>query len=241
MQERLLIERVDWRKSMKDGLRPQVDKQALVKSHEDFALEFYASDRRIRDSEAEGRSAAGRRAVRGYTVFLTGLSGSGKSSIANALVARLREIDERPVTLLDGDAMRRRLSPELGFSKEHRDLNVLRVGYVASEITKSGGAAVCALIAPYAAARRRVREQIEPLGAFIEVYVATSLEECERRDDKGLYRLAREGKIQQFTGISDPYEAPENAEVVLRAEGSSPGESARSIVLKIDSLGLIRR
>ena len=118
------------------------------------------------------------------------------------------ETGDRPVTLLDGDLVRKNLSSELGFSKEHRDINIRRIGYVASEITKNGGIAICAPIAPYTETRRAVREMIEGLGAFVEIHVATSLEECERRDRKGLYKLAREGKIKEFTGVSDPYEEP---------------------------------
>jgi sulfate adenylyltransferase len=126
------------------------------------------------------------RSQQGFTVFFTGFSGSGKSTIANALMVKLMEMGGRPVTLLDGDVVRKNLSSELGFSKEHRDLNIRRIGYVASEITKNGGIAICAPIAPYAATRRSVREEIEQYGAFVEVHVATSLEECERRDRKGL-------------------------------------------------------
>ena len=127
-------------------------------------------------------------------------------------MVKLMEMGGRPVTLLDGDIVRKNLSSELGFSKEHRDLNIRRIGYVASEITKNGGIAICAPIAPYATTRRAVREDIEAFGAFIEVHVATSIEECERRDRKGLYKLAREGKIKEFTGISDPYDVPANPE-----------------------------
>jgi sulfate adenylyltransferase len=132
----------------------------------------------------------------GFTVFFTGFSGSGKSTIANALMVKLMEMGGRPVTLLDGDVVRKHLSSELGFSKEHRDLNIQRIGFVASEITKNGGIAICAPIAPYATTRRTVREMIEQYGAFVEVHVATSLEECERRDRKGLYKLARAGQDQ---------------------------------------------
>ncbi|MEO0693969.1 MAG: bifunctional sulfate adenylyltransferase/adenylylsulfate kinase, partial [Pseudomonadota bacterium] len=146
------------------------------------------------------------RAQQGFTVFFTGFSGSGKSTIANALMVKLMEMGGRPVTLLDGDIVRKNLSSELGFSKEHRDLNIRRIGYVASEITKNGGIAICAPIAPYATTRRAVREDIEQFGAFVEVHVATTIEECEKRDRKGLYKLARDGKIKEFTGISDPYD-----------------------------------
>ena len=179
------------------------------------------------------------RSKQGFTVFFTGLSGSGKSTIANALMVKLMELGGRPVTLLDGDVVRKHLSSELGFSKEHRDINIKRIGYVASEITKNGGIAICAPIAPYTATRRAVREMIEEFGAFIEVHVATSVEECERRDRKGLYKLAREGKIKEFTGISDPYEVPENAELVVDTINVSPDDCAHDVMLKLESMGLI--
>jgi sulfate adenylyltransferase len=175
----------------------------------------------------------------GFTVFLTGFSGSGKSTIANALMVKLMEMGGRPTTLLDGDIVRKNLSSELGFSKEHRDLNIRRIGYVASEITKNGGIAICAPIAPYATTRRAVREDIEQFGAFIEVHVATSIEECERRDRKGLYKLAREGKIKEFTGISDPYDVPENPELSLETENVDVDNCAHQILLKLESMGLI--
>ncbi len=180
------------------------------------------------------------RAKQGFTVFFTGLSGSGKSTIANALMVKLMEMGGRPVTLLDGDVVRKHLSSELGFSKEHRDINIKRIGYVASEITKNGGIAICAPIAPYTATRRAVREMIEAFGAFIEVHVATSIEECERRDRKGLYKLAREGKIKEFTGISDPYEAPTKAELVVDTEGTDVDYCAQQVILKLESMGLIK-
>ncbi|MFA5539396.1 MAG: bifunctional sulfate adenylyltransferase/adenylylsulfate kinase [Gemmobacter sp.] len=180
------------------------------------------------------------RAQQGFTVFFTGLSGSGKSTIANALMVKLMEMGGRPVTLLDGDVVRKHLSSELGFSKEHRDINIRRIGYVASEITKNGGIALCAPIAPYTATRRAVREMIEQYGAFVEVHVATSIEECERRDRKGLYKLAREGKIKEFTGISDPYEVPTQAELVVDTEKVDVDHCAHQVILKLESLGLIR-
>ena len=176
----------------------------------------------------------------GLTVFFTGLSGSGKSTIANALVVKLLELGGRPVTLLDGDVVRKHLSSELGFSREHRDLNILRIGYVASEITKNGGIAICAPIAPYAATRAKVREMIEPLGGFLEVHVATSLEVCEQRDRKGLYAKARAGIIKEFTGISDPYEAPENPEVAIDTAALTPDLAAHRILVKLESLGFIK-
>ena len=179
------------------------------------------------------------RSKQGFTVFFTGLSGSGKSTIANALMVKLMELGGRPVTLLDGDVVRKHLSSELGFSKEHRDINIQRIGYVASEITKNGGIAICAPIAPYTATRRTVREMIEEYGAFIEVHVATSVEECERRDRKGLYKLAREGKIKEFTGISDPYEVPEKAELVVDTINVAPDDCAHDVMLKLESMGLI--
>ena len=179
------------------------------------------------------------RARQGFTVFFTGFSGSGKSTIANALMTKLMEMGDRPVTLLDGDVVRKNLSSELGFSKEHRDLNIRRIGYVASEITKNGGIAICAPIAPYAATRRAVREDIEAYGAFVEVHVATSIEECERRDRKGLYKLAREGKIKEFTGISDPYDTPENPEIRLDTENVEVDHCAHQVLLKLEQMGLV--
>ncbi len=180
------------------------------------------------------------RSKQGFTVFFTGFSGSGKSTVANALMVKLMEMGGRPVTLLDGDIVRKNLSSELGFSKEHRDLNIRRIGYVASEITKNGGIAICAPIAPYATTRRAVREDIEAFGAFIEVHVATSIEECERRDRKGLYKLAREGKIKEFTGISDPYDVPENAEISLETENVEVDNCAHQVILTLESMGLIK-
>lgn len=188
----------------------------------------------------ELRKTSPARSKQGFTVFFTGLSGSGKSTIANALMVKLMEMGGRPVTLLDGDVVRKHLSSELGFSKEHRDLNIKRIGYVASEITKNGGIAICAPIAPYTATRRAVREMIEAYGAFVEVHVATSLEECERRDRKGLYKLAREGKIKEFTGISDPYEAPTQAELVVDTENVDVDHCAHQVLLKLEQMGLIR-
>ncbi|MGV6852267.1 MAG: bifunctional sulfate adenylyltransferase/adenylylsulfate kinase [bacterium] len=179
------------------------------------------------------------RAKQGFTVFFTGFSGSGKSTIANALMVKLMEMGGRPVTLLDGDVVRKHLSSELGFSKEHRDINIRRIGYVASEITKNGGIALCAPIAPYAETRRSVREMIESYGAFIEVHVATSIEECERRDRKGLYQLAREGKIKEFTGISDPYHIPENPELRIETENTDVDNCAHQVILKLENIGLI--
>jgi len=176
----------------------------------------------------------------GFTVFFTGLSGSGKSTIANALMVKLMEAGGRAISLLDGDVVRKNLSSELGFSKEHRDLNIRRIGYVASEITKNGGIAICAPIAPYASTRRIVRDMISPLGGFVEIHVATSIEVCEERDRKGLYAKARAGIIKEFTGISDPYEEPENAEMVIDTANISPDLAAHRIMLKLESMGFMR-
>ncbi|MEB8387615.1 bifunctional sulfate adenylyltransferase/adenylylsulfate kinase [Rhodobacteraceae bacterium KMM 6894] len=188
---------------------------------------------------AELRKTRPPRAQQGFTVFFTGFSGSGKSTIANALMVKLMEMGGRPVTLLDGDIVRKNLSSELGFSKEHRDLNIRRIGYVASEITKNGGIAICAPIAPYATTRRAVREDVEAFGAFVEVHVATSLEECERRDRKGLYKLARAGKIKEFTGISDPYDVPANPELSVETENVDVDNCAHQVILKLEQMGLI--
>jgi sulfate adenylyltransferase len=188
---------------------------------------------------AELRKTHPPRNRQGFTVFFTGLSGSGKSTIANALMVKLLEIGGRPVTLLDGDLVRKHLSSELGFSKEHRDINIRRIGYVASEITKNGGIAICAPIAPYAATRKDVRYMIEPLGGFFEVYVATPLEVCEQRDRKGLYAKARAGILKEFTGISDPYEEPSNPEIILNTGVLSPEQAADKVLEKLAESGFI--
>lgn len=171
------------------------------------------------------------RACQGITLFFTGLSGSGKSTLAKIIYAKFIEAGQRPATLLDGDIVRQNLSSELGFSKEHRNLNVRRIGYVASEITKNRGVAICAPIAPYAATRRAVREMIEQQGAFIEIHVATPLAVCESRDRKGLYAKARQGQIPEFTGISDPYEVPENPEIRIDTTDISPVQAVQEIFL----------
>jgi sulfate adenylyltransferase len=175
----------------------------------------------------------------GFTVFFTGLSGSGKSTIANALLVKFLEIGGRPVTLLDGDLVRKHLSSELGFSKEHRDINIRRIGFVASEITKNGGIAICAPIAPYHAVRREVRGMVEEGGGFVLVHIATPLEVCEARDRKGLYAKARAGIVKEFTGISDPYEAPDDAELVIDTSEVSPDEAAQQIILHLEREGYV--
>ncbi len=155
----------------------------------------------------------------GLTVLLSGLSGSGKSTVARALAVKLVGQESRSVSLLDGDVVRHHLSKGLGFSRPDRITNVLRIGFVASEITKAGGIAVCCPIAPYDATRKEVRAMVEEHGSFVLVHVATPLAECERRDRKGLYAKARSGEIPEFTGISDPYEEPADAEVVIDTTG----------------------
>ncbi len=175
----------------------------------------------------------------GVTIFFTGLSGSGKSTIANVLLTKFLETGGRPVTILDGDLVRKHLSSELGFSKEHRDINIRRIGYVASEITKNGGIAICAPIAPYDATRKAVREMVEPHGGFILVHIATSVDVCEQRDRKGLYAKARAGILKEFTGISDPYEEPKDAEVVINTGELSPEEAAQEIILHLEREGFI--
>jgi sulfate adenylyltransferase len=170
------------------------------------------------------------RSEQGITVFFTGLSGSGKSTIANVLQTKLLERGGRSITLLDGDLVRKHLSSELGFSKEHRDINIRRIGFVASEVTKHGGIAICAPIAPYAHTREDVRDMVEAGGGFVLVHVATPLEVCEQRDRKGLYAKARAGIIKEFTGISDPYEEPTDAEVTIHTTTCSPEEAADQIL-----------
>jgi sulfate adenylyltransferase len=175
----------------------------------------------------------------GLTIFFTGLSGSGKSTIANVLITKFLEMGGRPVTLLDGDLVRKNLSSELGFSKEHRDINIRRIGYVASEITKNGGIAICAPIAPYDNTRKHVRQLIEPYGGFILVHIATPIDTCEQRDRKGLYAKARAGIVKEFTGISDPYEVPADAEVVINTAELSAEEAAQEIILHLEQQGFI--
>ena len=175
----------------------------------------------------------------GLTIFFTGLSGAGKSTVANALMTKFLEMGGRPVTLLDGDLVRKHLSSELGFSKEHRDLNIRRIGYVASEITKNGGVAICAPIAPYDSVRKQVRKMVQPVGGFLLVYVSTPIEICEQRDRKGLYAKARAGIVKEFTGVSDPYEPPDDAEVTINTADLSPEEAAQEIILHLEQLGFI--
>ena len=175
----------------------------------------------------------------GFTVFLTGLSGAGKSTVAKVLYSRFLEIGDRPVTLLDGDIVRRNLSSNLKFNKEDRDINVRRIGFVAGEITKNRGIAICAPIAPYESTRSEIRSAIESYGGFIEVHVSTPIEICEKRDRKGMYAKARAGLIKGFTGVDDPYEIPASPEVSINTTDITPNESAQEILLFLGQKGFI--
>lgn len=188
---------------------------------------------------AELRKSHPPRHKQGFTVFFTGLSGSGKSTIANVLMVKFLEMGGRPVSLLDGDIVRKNLSSELGFSKEHRDINIQRIGYVASEITKNGGIAICAPIAPYDRVRKIVRSTVEGGGGFILAHVNAPLEVCESRDRKGLYAKARAGILKEFTGISDPYEEPVDADIVLNTHELSPEEAAQAVILHLEKEGYV--
>jgi len=176
----------------------------------------------------------------GFTLFFSGLSGSGKSTIANGVRIKLLEHGKRRVTLLDGDIVRTHLSSELGFSKEHREINVKRIGYVASEITKNGGIALCAPIAPFSESRKTNRKLINQYGNYIQIYVSTPLEECEKRDVKGLYAKARAGELKGFTGIDDPYEAPENCELVIDTTNITPEEAVQEVMLYLEKKELVK-
>lgn len=231
------------------------DKFYPIETKADEKKGLYFSQQEIRERLADGRElpewftfseiknelvkTKPSRNKQGFTVFFTGLSGSGKSTLANALLVRLLELGGRPVTLLDGDIVRKNLSSELGFSKEHRDLNIRRIGFVASEITKNGGIALCAPIAPYKNVRKQVRDMISPLGGFILIHVSTPLEVCEKRDRKGLYAKARKGIIKEFTGISDPYEEPIDAEMIIDTSEISPEEAVQRIILFLEKKGFI--
>jgi len=181
------------------------------------------------------------RRKQGFTVFMTGLSAAGKTAVADALMKRLATLCDRSATLLDGDQVRKQLSPELGFSKSDRDLHICRIGAFAAEITKEGGVAICAVIAPYDRVRKGVRHLVEQCGGFVLVYVATPLPVCEQRDPKGLYAKARAGVIKEFTGISDPYEMPNDAELTINTDGITPDEAACQILQYLEQEGYITR
>jgi adenylylsulfate kinase len=174
----------------------------------------------------------------GFTLWFTGLSGSGKSTIAHLVGP---ELDRRGLVVeyLDGDNVRTHLSKELGFSKEDRDTHIDRVGWVASRLTRQGGAVITAAISPYEATRQKAREMVEEVGTFVEVYVKASVEECAKRDVKGLYEKAFRGEIKEFTGVNDPYEEPSSAELVIDTEAHPPAESAALVVAKLEELGLV--
>ena len=192
-----------------------------------------------REVVKELRRAYPPRSKQGFTIFFTGLSGAGKSTLARILYTRFLEMGQRPVTLLDGDIVRRHLSSELGYSREHRHMNVIRIGFVASEITKNRGIAICAPIAPYERSRRYNRELISKYGGYIEVYVATPLEVCMKRDRKGLYALALSGKKKGVTGIDDPYEPPMDPEVVIDTTDMDPEEAVQEILSYLKKTGYL--
>jgi sulfate adenylyltransferase len=176
---------------------------------------------------------------RGFTVFFTGLSGAGKSTLAALLNERLAEWGRHDVALLDGDVVRAQMSADLGFTREHRDIQVRRIAEMARAVTRNGGIAVCAVIAPYDAARRAVRSTIAFDGDFVLVHVSTSLDVCERRDPKGLYARARAGLISHFTGISDPYEPPSDAEIVVDTARVSAEQGVQMILAWLVAKGLV--
>jgi adenylylsulfate kinase len=175
----------------------------------------------------------------GFTLWFTGLSGSGKTTIAH-LVGPELERRGHVVEYLDGDTVRTNLSKGLGFSKEDRDTNIERIGWVAARLTRHGAAVIAAAISPYEETRRKARELVEEWGTFVEVHIATSVEECARRDVKGLYEKAFAGEIRGFTGVDDPYEEPKNPEIKVETEEHDPEESARIIVDKLEQLGLVQ-
>ncbi len=188
---------------------------------------------------AELRRAYPPRSKQGFTIFITGLSGAGKSTLAKGLMVKFMEMRDRPVTLLDGDIVRRNLSSELTFSKAHRNLNITRIGFVASEITKNRGIAICAPIAPYEESRRHNRELISSYGGYIEVFLSTPLEVCEQRDRKGLYAKARSGKVKGVTGVDDPYVPPSNPEITIDTTEATPDEAAQEVLFYLSEQGYI--
>lgn len=174
----------------------------------------------------------------GFAILLTGLSGSGKSTLANELRDCLTGAG-RSVTVLDGDHVRALLSSELGFSRADRDMNIRRIGFVATEVVRHGGIAVCAAIAPYGAAREELRAMVEAVGGFVLVHMTTPLTVCEQRDRKGLYARARSGQIDHVTGVSDPYEPPLDAAVTVDATTTTASEAAERILTYLRARGLL--
>jgi adenylyl-sulfate kinase len=189
---------------------------------------IYAHEHPPSDRQREG----------GFTLWFTGLSASGKSTIAH-LVGPELERRGRIVEYLDGDTVRTHLSKGLGFSKEDRDTNIERIGWVASRLTRHGAAVVAAAISPYEETRRKARAMVEEWGPFVEVHVKASVDECARRDAKGLYEKAFAGELKEFTGVSDPYEAPSSPELVIDTEREDPERSARRVLAKLEELGLV--
>lgn len=187
----------------------------------------------------------------GFVVFFTGLPASGKSTLARALYERLSSVDPaeagrhdsrppgRPVTLLDGDVVRQQFSADLGFTKADRDTQIRRVSAAAADVAKSGGIALCSVIAPYDAARREARALIRRAGDFVLVFLSAPLEACEARDPKGLYRKARAGEISHFTGVSDPYEPPTDAEIAIDTTMATPEQAADRVMAYLRSAGLV--
>ena len=174
----------------------------------------------------------------GFTLWFTGLSGSGKSTIAHVIGP---ELDKRGLVVeyLDGDSVRQHLSKGLGFSKEDRDTNIERIGWVASRVTRHGGAAVVSAISPYEETRETARDMVEEYGTFVCVYVKASVDECARRDVKGLYEKAFKGEIKGFTGVDDPYEEPESPELVIDTESQDPAESAKQVIAYLEERNII--
>jgi sulfate adenylyltransferase len=185
----------------------------------------------------ELRKASPPKNQQGVTLFLTGLPSSGKSTIANALSLKLRELTDRQITMLDGDIVRHYFSQGLGFSRADRELNITRVGFIAKEVTKHRGIAICAVVAPFANARDKVREMVTEVGGFVEVYVNTPLTTCEKRDRKGLYKKARAGLIQNFTGVNDPYEAPTSPELSIDTSHMKVSDAISLIINQLKALG----
>ncbi len=176
---------------------------------------------------------------RGFVVWFTGLPGSGKTTIANAVASKLRELGYK-VEVLDGDWVRKTINPDAGFTREERRIHLRRVAWIARLLARNGVIVLCSFVSPYRSVRRELREIVEEEAPFIEVYCKCSLQECIRRDPKGLYRKALRGEIKHFTGISDPYEEPENPELTLDTEHETPNKNAEKVLMKLKELNLIK-